>query len=60
MCAGERDVLVRPGRAGLVPGRYRDIAHQLAKFPGQSVQRSDGHFPGVAAVTRFRVTASGR
>jgi len=56
--AGERDALVEPeqaGRAGVVPGRHRDIAHQLAGFFGRPVQRGDGHFlerPGSTSTTR--------
>jgi len=44
--AGERDALVKPGQAGrsrAVLDRHRDIAHQLAEFLGQPVQRGDDH-----------------
>ena len=51
--AGERDALVEPeqaGRASAVLDRHRDVAHQLAEFLGQPVQRRDDHVLETAGV----------
>ena len=44
--AGERDALIQPeqpGRAGVVLDRHRDIAHHLAEFFRQPVERCRHH-----------------
>ena len=44
--AGERDALIQPeqpGRAGVVLDRHRDIAHHLAEFFRQPVERCGHH-----------------
>jgi len=51
MCGRCAGCPVKPGqarRSRAVPGRHRDIAHQLAGFLGRPVQRGDDHVFGTA------------
>ena len=51
--AGERDALVQPEQAGrpcAVLDGHRDIAHELAEFLGQPVQRGADHFLETAGI----------